>query len=138
MKTFWWPLVGSLLVGPATYAAQPSDAFIKDDDIVVKKFEEMAYPPVARAAAVRGAVVVKVDLDERGAVTNVQVLSGAPLLAPSAAANVKTWMFEPRPPRAAVIVYLFDIDGGCNGLHSFFRISPPNVVRVSTCTNWAQ
>src|SRR5258707_15587535 len=42
------------------------------------------YPPLAKAAAVSGAVVVEVTVDEKGDVISAQALSGHPLLKDSA------------------------------------------------------
>jgi TonB family protein len=56
---------------------------------------EPAYPPLAKAARVSGAVVVEVTVDESGNVINARPLSGHPLLKDSAVAAARGWQFTP-------------------------------------------
>ena len=57
------------------------------------------YPPLARAARVEGVVKLAFTPPENaGKPTNVEVLSGHPMLKGAAADNVKTWIFENRYP----------------------------------------
>jgi protein TonB len=53
------------------------------------------YPEIARAARVQGLVVLECLLTPEGRVENVQVISGAPLLAPAAARAVQQWRYRP-------------------------------------------
>ncbi len=121
----------------ATAQAQSADGFVKDEDVTLKTFVEMAYPPYARSARLQGAVVVRVTLDEHGAVETATSLSGSAVLAPDAVANAKKWTFVPSAKRVVVLLYLFDIDGACQGLKSLFRIvRVPNVAKITTCSEW--
>lgn len=53
------------------------------------------YPPLARQARIEGAVTVTFTLPAKAAEpTNVEVVSGHPLLKGAAMENVKTWKFE--------------------------------------------
>ena len=56
---------------------------------------EPVYPPLARAAAVSGPVVVELTIDEEGNVIAAKVISGHPLLKDSALAAAKGWKFKP-------------------------------------------
>jgi TonB family protein len=56
---------------------------------------EPAYPPLAKAARVSGAVVVEVMTDEDGNVTSARALSGHPLLKDAAVAAAQEWRFTP-------------------------------------------
>ena len=56
---------------------------------------EPAYPPLAKAAGVSGAVVVEVTVDEQGDVISARVISGHPLLKDSALAAARGWKFTP-------------------------------------------
>ena len=53
------------------------------------------YPPLARAARVRGTVVLECTIDPAGNVIDVRVISGHPLLAPAAALAVGRWRYSP-------------------------------------------
>jgi TonB family protein len=53
------------------------------------------YPDTARNAKISGDVVVAVVIGKTGDVQNARLVSGHPLLAPSAIEAVKTWKFKP-------------------------------------------
>jgi protein TonB len=54
-----------------------------------------AYPPLARAARVQGDVVLSAVIDASGQITNLQLVSGHPMLVPAAFAAVKQWRYKP-------------------------------------------
>lgn len=54
-----------------------------------------AYPPLARQAHIQGAVALRVQISKTGDVTDVQLISGHPILAPSAIEAVKQWKYKP-------------------------------------------
>ena len=54
------------------------------------------YPPLALAARVQGAVVLSVVISREGAVENVAVVSGNPLLNEAAIAAVRQWRYRPQ------------------------------------------
>jgi len=54
-----------------------------------------AYPPIAKAARVSGTVVLDATISKTGAVENLRVLSGHPLLQQAALDAVKTWRYKP-------------------------------------------
>jgi periplasmic protein TonB len=53
------------------------------------------YPVIAKQAHIQGAVQVQIDISETGAVTNVTLLSGHPLLRDAALQAAKQWLFIP-------------------------------------------
>jgi periplasmic protein TonB len=57
--------------------------------------QEPTYPPLARAARVQGEVVLSAVIDINGQITNLQLVSGHPMLVPSAIDAVKQWRYKP-------------------------------------------
>jgi TonB family protein len=53
------------------------------------------YPAVPKRARIQGTVVLRVDVDKEGNVSNIQLISGHPLLAPAAIDAVRQWKYEP-------------------------------------------
>ena len=53
------------------------------------------YPPLARQARIQGTVVVNVIISKTGEVRSMQLISGHPMLAPSAMEAVKQWKYRP-------------------------------------------
>jgi len=53
------------------------------------------YPAIARQARIQGSVQVQIDISETGAVTNVTLLSGHPLLRDAALQAARQWLFIP-------------------------------------------
>jgi len=53
------------------------------------------YPEAARTAGIEGKVILKLGISETGAVIDIKVLKGDPMLAEAALAAVKTWCFSP-------------------------------------------
>jgi periplasmic protein TonB len=56
---------------------------------------EPPYPQLARAARVQGDVVLSAVIDTNGHITNLQLVSGHPMLVPAAIAAVKQWRYKP-------------------------------------------
>ena len=57
--------------------------------------ETPAYPPLARAAQISGAVVVEIAIDEEGNVFSARAVSGHPLLKDAAVEAARQWKFNP-------------------------------------------
>ena len=53
------------------------------------------YPPLARQARIQGTVILRVRINRSGAVENVALESGHPMLAPAAMEAVKKWIYQP-------------------------------------------
>jgi protein TonB len=56
---------------------------------------EPPYPTLARGARVQGDVVLSAVIDTNGHITNLQLVSGHPMLVPAAIAAVKQWRYKP-------------------------------------------
>jgi TonB family protein len=55
----------------------------------------VAYPPLAKAAHVQGTVVFAATIGKDGAVQNLQLVSGPPLLVQAAMQSVNQWVYKP-------------------------------------------
>lgn len=53
------------------------------------------YPPLARQARIQGTVVLQAQISKTGDIENLQLISGHPMLAPSAIEAVKQWKYRP-------------------------------------------
>ena len=53
------------------------------------------YPLLARQARIQGQVVLRAMISREGAIENLQVLSGHPMLAPAAVDAVRQWRYRP-------------------------------------------
>jgi periplasmic protein TonB len=53
------------------------------------------YPPLARAARIQGQVVLSAVIGKDGAIQNLQVISGHPMLVPAAVQAVQKWLYRP-------------------------------------------
>ena len=53
------------------------------------------YPPLARQARIQGDVVLQAEISKDGAIENLRVISGHPMLAPAAMEAVKEWRYKP-------------------------------------------
>lgn len=56
---------------------------------------EPVYPPLARAARVQGEVILTAIIDTNGAIKNLQLVSGHPMLVPAAISAVQQWRYKP-------------------------------------------
>ncbi|MHB8216100.1 MAG: energy transducer TonB [Candidatus Sulfotelmatobacter sp.] len=54
-----------------------------------------AYPALARAARIQGAVVLQAVISKQGAIENLKVLTGQPMLVPAAIEAVRQWRYRP-------------------------------------------
>jgi protein TonB len=62
---------------------------------VLVKQKPPQYPPMARAARMEGTVKLRLRIDERGNVKNVEYVDGPAMLAPAARVAVKDWKYKP-------------------------------------------
>ena len=53
------------------------------------------YPPLARQARIQGSVVLQAVISKDGAIENLRLVSGHPMLAPAAIDAVKQWRYKP-------------------------------------------
>jgi TonB family protein len=61
---------------------------------ILKKIDP-EYPPLATVARIQGKVLLKATISKNGDVTAVNVVSGHPMLPPSAIQAVKKWQYKP-------------------------------------------
>lgn len=98
------------------------------------------YPPLARSANIRGAVVLELSVDAKGAVTASRALNDLPLLGPTAVAHSRTWQAWPGGPAKGIVVYEFALENwACEQetLTVFARVAA-DYVRLSGCVPVAQ
>jgi protein TonB len=62
--------------------------------LLIRKVQP-TYPPLARQARIQGTVVLQAEISKEGAIQNLQLLSGHPMLAPAAIEAVKQWRYKP-------------------------------------------
>jgi protein TonB len=62
--------------------------------LLVKRIQPN-YPPLARQARIQGTVVLHAVISKEGAIENLTLVSGHPMLAPAAIDAVKQWRYKP-------------------------------------------
>jgi protein TonB len=53
------------------------------------------YPPLAKQARIQGKVILSAVISKDGTIQDLKVISGHPLLIPSALEAVKQWVYQP-------------------------------------------
>ena len=81
---------------------------------VVTAFECPVYPPLAQRARVQGTVKMQVTTDGHQA-TAIKLKSGSPMLAQSAANNIRTWKFVDHPSTTFDVIFLYVNQGNSKG-----------------------
>jgi periplasmic protein TonB len=66
---------------------------MSDGDLIRKILP--AYPPLARSAHVQGQVVLQAVISKQGAIENLKVVAGHPMLVPAAIEAVRQWRYRP-------------------------------------------
>ena len=100
-RKLWIAVAGVLFCGIAR-GQGPNEGFVMEGEGTqhLLPHAEPFYPPIAKAAHVQGSVLLHADVDERGAVTKVEVIGGPPMLRAAAMDAVKQWKYKP-----------FEVDG---------------------------
>lgn len=80
---------------PEKTASQSAPAVPDSTKLEIEKAVKANYPDEAQQKEIQGEVVIKLDVNEQGDVTNAEVVSGDPILAKSALAAAKKWKFKP-------------------------------------------
>lgn len=114
----------------------PQDDVLEDREVRLESFQDLAYPPLARATAVQGVVVVEAKIDEAGNVDSARAISGNKTLIPDAVANAMKWKFQPNSKKRAIVVYDFRfVAGACHdNSHSLFQLLHQNFATITTCS----
>jgi protein TonB len=88
---------GSALVPPppppAPTVKTPPISRMMEGNLIYKP--QPVYPPMARAARIQGAVLLRAIISKRGTIENLEAMSGHPLLIPAAINAVKQWRYRP-------------------------------------------
>jgi len=71
---------------------------------------EPVYPPLAKAARIQGTVRFTVIVGKDGAVQQLQLTSGHPLLVPAAQEAAKQWVYQPTLLNGEPVEVLTQID----------------------------
>lgn len=85
--------------------------------LLIRKVQPV-YPPLARQARIQGQVVLQAQISRQGTIENLQLVSGHPMLAPSAIEAVKQWRYKPyflngEPVEVETqITVIFSLSGG--------------------------
>jgi protein TonB len=62
--------------------------------LLIRKVQPV-YPPLARQARIQGSVILQAEISKEGSIENLRLISGHPMLAPSAIEAVKQWRYKP-------------------------------------------
>jgi TonB family protein len=99
----------------------------------------LSYPQLARQARVTGLVVVRITVEDDGAVSLAEVVSGHPLLGEAAKENAERWRFKKQTTFSgrnpdAYLVYRFLLEGTCagNDCRTGFVAELPNFILVTS------
>ncbi|HVO82114.1 MAG TPA: energy transducer TonB [Terriglobales bacterium] len=85
--------------------------------LLIRKVQPV-YPPLARQARIQGNVVLQAEISKEGTIENLRLISGHPMLAPSAIDAVKQWRYKPyflngEPVEVETqITVIFSLSGG--------------------------
>jgi len=85
--------------------------------LLIKKIQP-SYPPLARQARIQGQVLLQAEISKDGSIQNLRLISGHPMLAPSAIEAVKQWRYKPyylngEPVEVETqITVIFSLSGG--------------------------
>jgi protein TonB len=80
-------------VRPASTVAPLRISRMSEGNLIHKV--QPAYPPLARTARIQGAVVLQAVISKQGTIKNLKVLTGHPMLVPSAIEAVRQWRYRP-------------------------------------------
>jgi periplasmic protein TonB len=80
-------------VAPVTVTRPVSVSHMSEGDLVRKILP--TYPPLARAARIQGQVLLQAVISKQGAIENLKVLGGHPMLVPAAIEAVRQWRYRP-------------------------------------------
>ena len=87
--------------GASQEASQHQDednvATVENQDLKLEHGVEPVYPPLAKMARIQGNVVLKINVEANGEVSDIKVRSGHPLLVKAALEAVSRWRFESSP-----------------------------------------
>jgi TonB family protein len=117
-------LACALTLSSITLGQEPTSSTLATVTAAVAKnnlisFVQPDYPPLAKAASIAGKVRAEIIVDELGNVASVKLLSGHPILAPSALTAIRKWKYKP-----------FEIDGRLARVQTTVEVTVPENVDV--------
>lgn len=94
MTIFRTALAIALLLGCCFAQSTPD---LSQEEAIARLTNRVApiYPPLARQARIQGEVVIRFTISEEGLPINIRLVSGHPILSPSALEAVRQWRFRP-------------------------------------------
>ncbi len=110
-------------------------------ELELASYKSPTYPTLARLARIAGTVVLEFEVNAERAASAVVLVSGHPLLAPSAKENLLTWRFvpgtEPDAPGRQRVTYVFEFstefaDGYYDPKQERVQFEGTQLVRVRT------
>jgi TonB family protein len=114
MKAVIFLLLFCLQQGVAAAAARDPKDIAAIPDSVAKEnlvtFVQPDYPPLAQATSVMGKVRAEIVIDETGNVESVKLISGHPMLSPSAIAAIKRWKYKPFQIAGKLVVIRTEVE----------------------------
>jgi protein TonB len=87
-------MIGAAAPPPPPVVARPPRVSRMMDGFLVQRIQP-DYPVIAKRAGIQGAVVIAALISKEGAIENLRVLSGHPMLIPAAMSAVKQWRYRP-------------------------------------------
>ncbi len=155
MKAAWLPTLAGWVPGDEFEAARkksqarsPIGSHLFDDLPLLHlvAYEPLHYPPLAGQTRITGTVKLHVVIEKTGAVGEVSILSGHPLLSGAAQSSVRSWKFEPIATGTAdfELTYEFELrDKASEHADEEITFDTPNHVRIVSnppiiYTNYAQ
>jgi protein TonB len=82
-----------IVTPPPPVAHPPRVSHMMEGNLIYKV--QPVYPPLARAARIQGAVVLRAFISRTGTIENLQTLSGHPMLVGAARDAVRQWRYRP-------------------------------------------
>jgi len=95
--TLWILPLATLLASQGVAQVKPQRIRVSQEvaEKLVVERAPLPYPPDARAARVQGSVVLQATIGKDGAVKDLRLVSGHPLLVQAAMSSVKQWKYKP-------------------------------------------
>jgi TonB family protein len=96
-------LAGVLLLGQCLAASHP----LLGQEAMVRKIKSQSppvYPELARRMSITGVVKIQLKVDKSGAVKEMKLVGGHPVLANAAMDAIRKWKYEPGPEDTTGIV----------------------------------
>ena len=100
--------------------------------------DKLLYPPLARAARVSGIVISRMTVTSTGSVSDVEIVSGYPLLAGTASEQIKKWKLTSDATAESACLALLIVDFSFEEYPSekskAWSVSAPNIVKIAVVT----